>query len=305
MNILAVGAGAVGGYFGARLAQVGRDVTFLVRSKRAEALRRDGLQIVSPHGDLTLQPKLILASEITHPYDVILLSVKAYGLDSAMNDFAPAVGPDTILLPMLNGMCHLETLIARFGPAPVIGGVCRVSTELDDAGRILQLTSIQKITYGELAGGSSPRIQALDQTLRDSGFETVLSENIYADMWEKWLMLASLGAITCLFRGTIGDVEAAPGGKDLAMRILAESAAISAANGYPPSEQSLNWARSVIATPGSSMTASMYRDMISGGPTEATHILGDLIARGRTHSIDTPLLQAAFVALSVYESRRT
>lgn len=303
MKILVVGAGAVGGYFGGRLAEAGRDVTFLVRPKRAESIRKDGLQIVSPHGNSTIHPKLVLAGDITTPYDLILLSVKAYGLDAAINDFAPAVGPDTIILPMLNGMRHLEALTARFGEHSVVGGACRISSEVDASGRIVQLTEMQKMTYGELKAGTSQRIQALDQTMQGAGFEAHLLEDIVNDMWEKWVMLASLGAITCLFRGSIGEVEAAPGGKELALRILNECAAISAANGYPPSETSLARARSIVSTPGSKFTASMYRDMINEAPVEADQILGDLIAQGRTHGIESPLLQAAYVSLSVYQSR--
>ena len=303
MRILVVGAGAVGGYYGGRLAAAGRDVTFLVRAGRAEILRNNGLQIVSPYGDLTIHPKLVAAGEIAAPYDVVLLSVKAYGLESAMDDFAAAVGPETIIFPMLNGMRHLEVLSARFGERPVIGGVCRISSEVDAAGRILQLTPVQKVNYGELKGGTSARMKALDDAMQGANFEAVLSQNILADMWDKWLMLASLGAITCLFRGTIGEVDAAPGGRELALKILAESSAISAASGYPPSETSLNVARSTVSKAGSKMTASMYRDMLSGSRVEADHILGDLIERGRKFGLESPLLQAAYVNLSVYQSR--
>jgi 2-dehydropantoate 2-reductase len=303
LKILVVGAGAVGGYFGGRLAKAGQDVTFLVRSGRADLLRRDGLQIFSPHGDITVPPKLILAHEISTPYDVILLSVKAYGLDAAMNDFAPAVGPDTTIFPMLNGMRHLERLSARFGEQAVIGGVCRVSAEIDPDGRIIQLTDVQKLTYGERQGGLTDRIELLNQTLQGAGFEANLSENILQDMWEKWVMLASLGAITCLFRGTVGEVQAAPGGNELALKILAECAAISTAAGYPPTERSGGWTRSMVANPGSNLTSSMYRDMMAGGPIEADHILGDLLDRGRSYGLELPLLEAAYVHLSVYQAR--
>jgi 2-dehydropantoate 2-reductase len=303
MKILVVGAGAVGGYFGGRLAEAGRDVTFLVRAGRAEHIRQNGLQLVSPHGDATIHPKLILAVDTKAPYDLILLSVKAYGLDAAMKDFAPAVGPGTTILPMLNGMRHLDTLAARFGLQAVVGGVCRVSTEIDAAGRIVQLTDVQKLTYGEVKGGTSDRVQAVDQALQGVGFESILSQNVLQDMWEKWVMLASLGAITCLFRGAIGEVQSAPGGGELALKILAECAAIATASDYPPTEDSGGWAKRMIANPGSRLTSSMYRDMMAGGPVEADHILGDLLERGRAHCIETPLLQAAYVNLSVFQAR--
>jgi 2-dehydropantoate 2-reductase len=197
MRILVVGAGAVGGYFGAGLAKAGRDVTFLVRAPRAtQLLRRDGLCVVSPHGDVLLAPKLIGAGEIDGPYDLVLLSVKAFALEAAIDDFAPAVGPETMILPALNGMRHIDVLTQRFGESAVLGGVCLVATEIDDRGRIVQLADIQQLVYGERNGEVTPRLQALDATLQGAGFDANLSTEIIQAMWEKWVMLASLGAVT-------------------------------------------------------------------------------------------------------------
>src|SRR5438105_11046809 len=145
LRIRFVGAGAVGGYFGGRLAQAGGDVTFLVRPSRAKQLSRDGLRIISPHGDAVLTPKLVSADKIDAPYDLVFLSVKAYALEAAMNDLAAAVGPDTMILPVLNGMRHIDLLTKRFGEHAVIGGVCLVATEIDAEGRIVQLADMQQL----------------------------------------------------------------------------------------------------------------------------------------------------------------
>ena len=212
LRILIVGAGAVGGYFGGRLAQAGRDVTFLVRPSRAKQLSRDGLRIISPHGDAVLSPKLISADKIDAPYDIIFLSVKAYALEAAMNDFAAAVGPETMIFPVLNGMRHIDILTKRFGEHAVIGGVCLIAAEIDHQGRIVQLDDFQRLVYGERNGETTPRLKALDATLQGAGFDARLSPEIMQAMWEKWVQLASLGAITCLMRGTIGEIVAAPGG---------------------------------------------------------------------------------------------
>jgi 2-dehydropantoate 2-reductase len=303
MKILVVGAGSTGGYFGGRLAEAGRDVTFLVRSARAESIRKDGLQIVSPFGDFTLQPKLISANKIASPYEVILLSVKAYGLETAMDDFAAAVGPDTMIFPLLNGMRHLNVLASRFGEKAVLGGICRISSEVDEAGRIVQLTKVQTLICGEIGAAESSRMDALNQFMQGVGFEFQLSDDIVRDMWVKWVMLATLGGITCLFRGSIGEVNAGPAGRELSLKMLAEAAAISTANGYPPTEQSLGWARSVVSSTGSNMTASMYRDLVAGVAVEADQIIGDLLERGRKHGVEATLFQAAYVNLSVYQSR--
>jgi 2-dehydropantoate 2-reductase len=303
MRILVIGAGAVGGYFGGRLAEVGRDVTFLVHPPHAEAIRKRGLRIVSPHGDTTLSPKLLLAGETNGAYDLILLCVKAYSLDKAIRDFASAVGPHTIILPLLNGMRHLEVLASHFGEEPVIGGVCRIAAEVDNDGRIVQLTNIHQLVYGARSGGKTARLHSVDETMQGANFEGSFSDRIIPDMWEKWVMLASLGAATCLLRGNVGEIAAIPGGVDLSRAIILESAAISTACGYPPDVNFLLRAEKNLTTAGSPLTSSMYRDMTSNGRVEVDQILGDLVGRGRSKGVVTPLLNAACVQLRIYQAR--
>jgi 2-dehydropantoate 2-reductase len=302
-RILIVGAGAVGGYFGGRLAQAGRDVTFLVRPSRAKQLSRDGLRIISPHGDAVLNPKIVSAEEIDAPYDLVFVSVKAYALDAAMNDFAAAVGPETMILPVLNGMRHIDLLTKRFGEHAVIGGICLVAAEIDAQDRIVQLADVQQLVYGERNGESTPRLKMLDAMLQGAGFDARLSTEIMQAMWEKWVQLASLGAITCLMRGTIGEIVAAPGGADLSLKMLNESAAVATACGYKPSGKMLSRHAAAMTAPGSSLTSSMYRDLRKGAPVEADHVLDDFIERGSAHGVATPLLKAAFVNLRVYQDR--
>ena len=303
MRILVVGAGAVGGYFGARLAQANRDVTFLVRPQRADVIGAKGLQILSPHGDFTLRPKTIAANQIVGPYDLIVLGVKSYALAGAMNDFAAAVGPDTMILPVLNGMRHIDLLVSRFGRACVLGGVCLVATEIDEGGRIKQLADFQRLIYGEIDGQNTPRLERLDTTLRGGGFDATLSRHIVQDVWQKWVQLATLGAITCLLRGSMGEVTAVPGGADLSLSALRECSSIAEANGYSQSDAFLRQQAVALTTPGSPMTSSMYRDLKKGAPVEVDTILGDLLELGRKHGITTPILRAAFVNLSIYQNR--
>jgi 2-dehydropantoate 2-reductase len=303
MRILVIGAGAVGGYFGGRLADAGRDVTFLVRGRQSEAIRQDGLRIVSPHGNATLHPKLISADEITGSFDLILLCVKAYSLAVAMNDLAAAVAPSTIILPLLNGMRHIELLAGRFGEGSVIGGVCLISAEIDTQGRIVQLTDIHRLVYGERTGKLSARMNALNESMHGAMFDARISENILQEMWEKWVLLASLGAATCLMRGNIGEIEAIPGGAHLSMAILRECSAISTACGYPPGDAFLARTEKVLTTHGSNLTSSMYRDWSKNAPVEVDQILGDLLERGRNFALTTPLLEAACVNLRIYQAR--
>jgi 2-dehydropantoate 2-reductase len=303
MRFLVAGAGATGGYFGGRLAQAGRDVTFLVRPGRAAQLRRDGLRLVSPHGDLTLKPQLLVAAEIREPFDVVILAVKAYALDQALNDIKPAIGPDTMVVPLLNGMRHIDRLIERHGEMPVLGGVCVVATTLDPQGRIIQLAEMQELAYGERNGIVSARARALDTAMLGAGFNARLSNTIMQDMWEKWVMLATAGGITCLVRGNIGEIEAVPDGAAIALNFLAEIASVAAASGYPPRDVFTTRARGMLTAKGSNFAPSMYRDMQGSAPVEVDQILGDMLGRAHGLDLETPLLRAAVAQLRIYQKR--
>ena len=304
MRILIVGAGSTGGYFGARLMQAGRDVTFLVRPARAAALRETGLQIVSPLGDFGVTPKLVLASDLKETFDIVLVTVKAFAMPAAIEDFAAAIGPDTLILPVLNGMKHVDDLQSRFGAERVVGGVCRVSTQLDAQGRILHLSTMHELIYGELDGSRSARIEALHAFLSDAGFTAQLSTHIVQDLWNKWILLATLGGICSLARGTVGEIAATDGGGDFVRGFLAEAVAVATAAGFAPSQQAVDFTLGVLTAAGSPLTSSMYRDLMAGERVEVDQILGDLRARARRANLATPLVSAAFIQLSAYQRRR-
>jgi 2-dehydropantoate 2-reductase len=303
MRMLFVGAGATGGYFGGRLAQAGRDVTFLVRGGRAEQLRRDGLRIISPHGDVTLVPHLLSTSEIAAPFDVVVLAVKAYALRDALGDLMAAVGPGTMVLPLLNGMRHIDILAERVGTAAVLGGVCVVAATLDGEGRIVQLAEMQELSYGELSGIRSARVEALDAEMRGADFTARASVSILQDMWEKWILLACLGGVNCLMRGTVGEIEAVADGTAFVLQFLTECAAVAAASGYPPGDPFLARAKAVLTARGSNFASSMYRDMQQNGPVEVEHILGDLLERAHRLGVAAPLLTIAVAHLRIYQNR--
>jgi 2-dehydropantoate 2-reductase len=304
MRILVVGAGAVGGYFGGRLLAAGRDVTFLVRARRASDLSRAGLSIRSPFGDVDFPaPPTVTAETLREPFDLVLLSCKAYDLESAADSFAPAVGPDTAILPLLNGMRHLDMLDARFGAGQVLGGLCVISSALDPQGRILHLNETHGLFFGERAGARSARVEKIAALLSGSRFDARLSESILQEMWEKWVFIAAGAGITCLMRATIGDIVAA-GAAGLAESLLDECAAIALRNGFPPSESTLQRSRAMFTTPGSGLTASMFRDIERRAPIEAGHILGDLLDRAGEPG-GSPLLRIVYAHLKAYEARRS
>ncbi len=308
MRILILGAGATGGYFGGRMAEADRDVTFLVRPRRAAQLAAEGLAIKSPHGDFALpSPRTVLAQDIGAPFDLILLGCKAYDLDSAVDAIAAAVGPRTAILPVLNGMRHLDVLDARFGRERVLGGQCVIAATLNEQGAIIHLNEVHSLTFGERDGGMSERVQAIAQEMSGARFDPRPSEQATQEMWEKWTALATLAASTCLMRAAIGDILAAPAGEPVIAGLLAECVAIAQANGHAPRAAFLERMRATLLQQGSTLTASMLRDVERNGPTEADHIIGSLLALrpGRDPTRDPPSpLQLAYLHLKAYEARR-
>jgi 2-dehydropantoate 2-reductase len=303
MRILVVGAGGIGGYFGGRLLNAGRDVTFLVRQRRAAQLAQSGLAVRSPLGDLDLPaPPTVLAEDIKGAFDLVLLSCKAYDLEGAMDSLAPAVGPDTAILPLLNGMRHMDLLKARFGAERVLGGLCMISAVLDPEGRVLHLNDLHALLFGEPDGARSPRIEAIAAALSDAGFDARLSGSILQDMWEKWIFIATGAGATCLMRAAICDIVAA-GGQHVVTALLDESAAIATVEGFPPRAAAIERTRDSYTKPDSTMTASMLRDMERGGPIEADHIIGDLLRRGGDPAA-SPTLRIVLAHLKAYEARR-
>ena len=303
MRLLVVGAGSTGGYFGGRLAEAGRDVTFLVRPARAEHLRANGLQIVSPHGNVALQPKLVTADTLSESYDVVLVTVKAYSLQAALRDMAPAVSPETMILPTLNGMKHVDVLTDRFGAKAVVGCVCMVAGTIDDAGRIVQLADFHNLIYGEMNGAPSPRMEQLDTFMQNARFNARLSPTIAREMWEKWVMLAAIGGATCLMRGAVGEIVAAPGGLAFMERILDEVVTAITRVGETPTDAHVARVRGMMREAGSGLTSSMYRDLQQGALVEADQIVGDLVARAERAGLATPLLEAAYTNLAIYQDR--
>ncbi|MET4219761.1 2-dehydropantoate 2-reductase [Bradyrhizobium sp. LB14.3] len=304
MRVLVIGAGALGGYYGACLVRAGADVTFLVRSGRAEQLRRDGLRIVSPHGDFAVQPKLMMANDLREPFDVVLVGVKSYSLEDAMSEFAPAVGASTMILPILNGLKHIDALTARFGAAQVLGGLANVSAGLDSDGRVVQFMANQTIVFGEIEGSFSERALALQSLLQIPGIDVRASESIIQDMWEKFVQLSTLAGITCLMRASIGDILTVPKGEESIFRLFAECCAVATASGFEPRAPFIEFDRNLFTTANSPLKASMLRDIERGSETEAEHILGDMANRARALGIDTPLLNLARAHVAAYEVGR-
>ncbi|MEO7742983.1 MAG: 2-dehydropantoate 2-reductase [Usitatibacter sp.] len=304
MKLLILGAGGIGGYFGGRLAQAGADVTFLVRSRRREQLARGGLAVDSPLGDFALPVKTVLAEELQPGYDLVLFTCKAYDLDSAMDAIAPAMQGKTTVVPMLNGIAHLERLDERFGAANVMGGTCQINAMLKKDGTVLHADPLQRLIFGERDKSKSARAQAFADDLAKSRIDWKLSEDIEQDMWEKIVFLSALAATTCLFRANVREIMAAKGGPQAMERALAANIELATHEGHAPRPHAIEAAKKRLMDPEGLWSASMLRDMEGGGSVEADHIVGWMLERARKHGIDDTVLSLAYTHLKAYEQRR-
>ncbi|MFT3763756.1 MAG: 2-dehydropantoate 2-reductase [Pseudoxanthomonas sp.] len=313
MRILVLGAGGTGGYFGGRLAQSGADATFLVRPARAAQLERDGLRIRSPLGDADLRVAHATADALPalakrRPFDLVVLSCKAYDLDGSIDAIAPAVAEGTTVLPILNGLRHYDALDVRFGRERVLGGLCFISATKGADGEILHLGKPASITFGERASNGcdgseiTPCVAAFAALCEKAGIDHKASADIAQDQWIKFTFLATLAAGTCLMRASVGGIVSAEGGADFLRALHAETLAIAEAQGRPVPVEAREIARASFADPASPVKASMLRDLEQGQRVEAAHIIGDMVHRARAAGLATPLLDAAWVHLQVYEA---
>jgi 2-dehydropantoate 2-reductase len=304
MKFLVLGAGAIGGYFGGRLVESGADVTFLVRPNRRAQLEHDGLRIESELGNVSRVVRTALADSVAADYDIVLLTCKAYDLQSSIEAISPAVGPRTAIIPLLNGLAHFPVLDARFGAARVLGGTCMIDSILGRDGVVHHGGTLQRLVFGERDRRRSPRAEAVASVLSATAIDWSLSDDIEQVLWDKLVFLASLATVTCLFRANVREIIGAPGGREVMERALAANAEIAAREGHPPTPSGLEFARTRLTDPTGRWSASMLRDLESGGSTEADHVVGWMLDLARRHRVDETLLSLAYTHLKAYELRR-
>jgi 2-dehydropantoate 2-reductase len=304
MRLLVLGAGGIGGYFGGRLAEAGADVTFLVRPRRRGQLERDGLRIASPLGDVTLRVPTVLASDLSGGYDFVLLTCKAYDLDSALDAIAPAMDGRCAVVPLLNGMAHLERMDRRFGADQVMGGTASISVTLEPDGVIRHADPLQRIAFGERDGSTSARARLLAAAFAKTSLDWELAGDIVQVMWEKIVFLSVLASANCLFRASTGEIVRAPGGREAIERAMAVNAEVAKREGYPPRPSAIEFGRTTLLDTTSERRGSMIRDLEAGAPVEVDHVIGWMLERARAHDLEHPLLEFAFTALKAYEARR-
>jgi 2-dehydropantoate 2-reductase len=247
-------------------------------------------------------PPTVTADNLKQYYDLVLLSCKAYDLEQAITDLSPAVGPSTRILPLLNGMRHIELLDTRFGSERVLGGLCMIATSLNADGEIVHTGQLQSLTFGARDLANEEFAQEVEKTFAGSGFELIRSNLMVQEMWEKWVFIATNAGLTTLMRAPIGDIVEA-GGTDIAEVLLNECNAIANASGYPARGDVLKRFRRMFTAAGSPMTASLFRDLENGGRIEADQIVGDLLKRA-PEAVSTTILHIAYVHMKAYEARR-
>ena len=304
MRILMLGAGGIGGYFGGRMQAAGGDVSFLVRPGRAAQLARDGLRVQSLFGDLTLPAQTVTQESLNSTYDVVFVSCKAYDLASAIEAIAPAVGPETAVIPLLNGIRHVDLLVERFGAARVQGGVALISVALAADGTVQHLNKVHKLIVGSRTAPENRWLAPLVELLGKCGVDFTHSPNVVQAMWDKVVFLATLAGSTCLMRASVGDIMHTLSGEAFVRALFAEGVAIAAASGQALGEAQQAAYLGQLTDPASGLMASMLRDVEKGGPTEADHILGDMVARAEALNLDAPLLRLAYSHLQAYDLRR-
>lgn len=301
MRILVAGAGATGIAVGVRLALQGRDVTYLVREARRDAIERHGAVLTSPDGTHRVDASTITATELTEPFDLIIVAVKAGAIDAVVEEIAPAVGAETIIIPFLNGMRHLDLLQTRY-PGRVVGGLIKIVASLDDQGGAVQMTPLAEVTIGSLPAGPPP--PWVQQSLDVAGLTVIETSEVERNLWEKWAFITAAGIVTCLFDNTVGSILEA-GGLPYIESAIAECEQVAAAAGHEPREAAHAQALTILTEPGSAFTSSLFRDLSAGNPTEAEHILGDFAQRARDLGVSTPLLDLTLVRIRAAESTRS
>jgi 2-dehydropantoate 2-reductase len=302
MQILILGAGAVGGYIGSKLLAAGADVVVLARGRRLESLSEQGLVVDSPLGNVSVPVRATSVVPSTYAPNVVVIACKSPALDSALEAIAPAVGPATRILSFLNGVAHLETMDRRFPDAVLLGGVAHGALTLRDNGVIAHLTPFFSTIVGTVSGQSDPVAQDFVGLLSQANVDAVLSPHIQQDLWNKFVFLTTLAGATCLMRARIGTIMACADGRSLILQLLDECLAVARAEGVSPDKASMAAYRRTLTEPGSSLTSSMFRDVQGGRHTEADHILGDMLRRANRNGLDAPLLKIANVHLQCFEA---
>ncbi|MGQ9369786.1 2-dehydropantoate 2-reductase [Azospirillum sp. ST 5-10] len=301
MRIAVMGSGGVGGYFGARLAAAGADVTFLARGRHLAAIRHQGLRVVSDAGDLHLERPAASDDPATvGPVDVVLFCVKLWDTEAAAAQCRPLLKPGTAVITLQNGVTGTDALAAALGREHVVGGVAHVAATIAAPGTIRHTGTLARMTFGELDGRRSERLEAFHALAERAGFDAILSDHILRTIWEKFAFLAPLSGLTALTRQPVGVIRSVAPTRALFFDAVAEVAAVAAAHGVPLGADLVDRVAALVDGLVPGMRSSMLNDLERGARLELPWLSGAVVRLGAGHGVPTPVHRVVAAALAPY-----
>ena len=299
MKILVLGAGAVGGYFGGRMAEAGMDVTFLVREKRQKKLEKSGLKIRSPKGDFVTSPNLVTINNVDSIYDVILFTNKAYDLDEILQSPFP-VKDGSIIIPLLNGYAHMEQLRNKFPNARLFGGIAHIFSTLNDEGEIHHFNDIHSLTFGHLNNADETDGRRFFDSCSSANFSIKYSDDIIVDLWHKWVLITTVAGATTLFNATIGEIASTEHGIAFITDLHDECVTIAKSEKIKVNDDDLAQQRRFLSDKKSTWSSSMRRDMVNKSKIECAHIFLELINIADKNNVECPSLKTVMTNGEIY-----
>ena len=299
MRVLILGAGAVGGYFGSRMAEAGMDVTFLVREKRKQKLEKTGLVIKSPMGDLSIKPNLVTIDKAGGDFDVILFTNKAYDLDEILQLPFP-VKDGVLIIPLLNGYAHMEELSKKFVNARLFGGIAHIFSTLTKKGEIHHFNDIHSLTLGHLSKADETDGRSFFDACSSANFSIKYSDNIIVDLWHKWVLITTVAGATTLFNATIGEIASTKHGISFITNLHDECINIAKSEKIQVCDDDLAQQRRFLSDKESTWNSSMRRDMVNKYKIESAHIFLELIKIADKNSVLCSSLKTVTINGEIY-----
>ena len=304
MKIAIVGVGAVGGYFGGRLATADEDVYFIARGSHLQKIREQGLRVDSEYGDFVAHPTLATdnPSEVGE-VDVVVVATKAWHIEAAAEDIRPMVGEKTVIVPLLNGVEAPQKLGSILGMEKVLGGFCRVQANKEADGTIVQNGTPPFVAFGELDGVMSKRVIFLKAIFEAAGITVQVPENILAAMWQKLLFIAAFGGVGAVTRMPVGVIRSLPETRSMLQDAMQEAYTVALASGIPMADDAVTNALSLVDAFPDESTASMQRDIMNGYPSELDAQNGAVVRAGIAVNVPTPTHRFIYHSLLPLEKK--
>lgn len=303
MKIAVMGCGGIGGYFGGLLARAGEDVTFIARGAHLDAIRKNGLQVKSVAGDFHIRAKTTDDPRTVRGVDLVLFCVKGYDTDTAGLQIRPLVGPQTVVLCLLNGVDNEERLAAILGEEHVLTGVVHILSTISAPGVISQTAGPRSLKFGERDGLVTPRVDRILAVLKAAGINAELSPRIQVDLWEKFLFICAQGGVTALARLSIGEILACPETAALYRGVMEEVAAVGRAKGVPLPPDAVDRAMAFAGGLQPGMRSSLAHDLGQGNRLEVEMLSGTVVRYGREAGVPTPLNFAIYACLKPHHEK--